>query len=80
MVLIDADLRRPMLATIFERRGRSVSPRWLGATGRRCAAAHLFNRNLFTTAGRIPPNPANCSAPTGMNEVITELSRNNFVT
>lgn len=81
VVLIDADLRRPMLATIFERRGSVGLTQVLSGQLELEAALQPTEQPnlLLITAGRIPPNPSELLGSHRMNEVITELSRNNFV-
>lgn len=80
-VLIDADLRRPMLATIFDRRGTVGLTQVLsGQITVHDALQDADQKNLqLITAGRIPPNPSELLGSQRMKALIEELSRTHMV-
>lgn len=80
-VLIDADLRRPMLATIFDRHGSIGLTQVLsGQISVEDALQDTDQANVkLITAGRIPPNPSELLGSHRMQQLIEELSRTHMV-
>lgn len=80
-VLIDADMRRPTLATAFDRHG------YVGLSQLLSAQIDLADTlqdtdqpNLkLITAGRVPPNPSELLGSHRMRELIDELSQDHVV-
>ena len=80
-VLIDADLRRPMLATIFDRHGSIGLTQVLsGQISVEDALQDTDQPNVsLITAGRIPPNPSELLGSQRMQSLIEQLSRTHVV-
>jgi capsular exopolysaccharide synthesis family protein len=82
VILVDADLRRPMLATLFG------LPEGAGLTDLLAGRAEIgdvahnvdHSRNLAViTAGRIPPNPSELLGSNRMRDLIRKLSEHALV-
>ncbi len=80
-VLIDADLRRPMLATIFDRHGSIGLTQVLsGQISVEDALQDTDQANVkLITAGRIPPNPSELLGSKQMAKLIAALATNRTV-
>ncbi|MCY7401297.1 MAG: polysaccharide biosynthesis tyrosine autokinase [Nocardioides sp.] len=81
VLLIDADLRRPMLATTFEVDGTvGLTQALAGDVDARDVIADSGIDNLsLLPAGRIPPNPSELLGSMRMKQLIDDLSRDYFV-
>lgn len=81
VVLIDADLRKPMQAKVFGADGHIGLTQVL--SGDVSVADALVDtstdRLLLLPAGRIPPNPSELAGSKRMQELVHELSRQAFV-
>ena len=76
-VIIDADLRRPMQATAFNRDGKVGLTQVLAGEVRLHSALQRTDTPglLLLPAGRIPPNPSELVGSNHMAEIIRELAR-----
>jgi succinoglycan biosynthesis transport protein ExoP len=81
VLLIDADLRRPMLATTFEVDGAvGLTQALAGDVDVRDVIVESGMANLsLLPAGRIPPNPSELLGSLRMKQFIDELSHDYFV-
>lgn len=80
-VLIDADLRRPMVSAVFDLDGSVGLTQVLTGDLRVdevLQGTQVPNLRVMT-AGRIPPNPAELLGSRRMREVLSELTADNFV-
>jgi tyrosine-protein kinase Etk/Wzc len=75
VVLIDCDLRRPVLNTIFNQPRNPGVTEVLAGDVRLAEALHLtsFDNISLLTAGTIPPNPAELLCSDSMAELLAEL-------
>ncbi|PUA81519.1 polysaccharide biosynthesis tyrosine autokinase [Nocardioides currus] len=81
VVLIDADLRRPMLATTFDIDGEVGLTQVLAGdlrAGEAMVSSGIDNLWLLP-AGRIPPNPSELLGSLRMSQLIDELARTHLV-
>ncbi len=80
-ILIDADLRRPMLASIFDTSGRvGLSQVLSGQVSVQEALQRTDQANVqFIAAGRTPPNPSELLGSQRMRALIEELSADHLV-
>ncbi len=81
VVIIDADLRRPMLASIFDVDGRvGLSQLLSGQVGLRDVLHDTDQPGLqIITAGRTPPNPSELLGSLRMRQLIDHLARDHTV-
>jgi len=81
VLLIDADLRRPMLSTTFEIDGAvGLTQALAGDVDMRDVIVDSGIANLsLLPAGRIPPNPSELLGSLRMKQLIDELSHDYFV-
>lgn len=81
VVIVDADLRRPMLATIFGAEGSVGLSQLLTGQVRLSDVLQTTDQpNLrLVTAGRIPPNPSELLGSARMRELVAYLSRDHVV-
>lgn len=80
-LLIDADLRRPVVAASFEIDGRVGLSQLLAGTVRLDDVVTTLPKSRLSLlpAGQIPPNPSELLGSRRMHELIKELSRTYFV-
>lgn len=80
-IIIDADLRRPTLSTVFERDGSvGLSQILSGQVSVEDAIQDTDQVNVqLISAGRIPPNPSELLGSQRMKALIEELSRDHLV-
>ena len=80
-VIIDADLRRPMLATIFDRPGSVGLSQLLSGQVRLADALQDTDQpNVrLITAGRTPPNPSELLGSQRMHALIDHLAKDHLV-
>lgn len=80
-VLVDADLRRPMVATEFGVDGTVGLSQLLAGTVSIDDVLHPLEKGrlLILPAGQIPPNPSELLGSRRMSELIADLSREFFV-
>lgn len=80
-IIIDADLRRPTLSTIFERDGSvGLSQILSGQVEVEDALQDTDQVNVqLISAGRIPPNPSELLGSQRMKQLLEELSRDHLV-
>ncbi|UVY84828.1 polysaccharide biosynthesis tyrosine autokinase [Brachybacterium sp. NBEC-018] len=80
-ILVDADLRRPMIASEFGIDGAvGLSQLLAGSVSIEDAVATTPTRNLTVLpAGQVPPNPSELLGSRRMKELLEELSRDHFV-
>lgn len=82
VVLIDADLRRPMVASLFDLPEGAGLTDVLTARAEIADVAHTVgvgNNLVVIGAGRIPPNPSEVLGSLKMRELIQTLATNAFV-
>lgn len=80
-VIIDADLRRPTLARVFERSGKvGLSQLLAGQIGLADALQTTDQVNVrLITAGRTPPNPSELLGSQRMHALIDHLAKDHLV-
>ena len=80
-VIIDADMRRPTLATIFDRSGKvGLSQLLAGQVGLRDALQPTDQANVrLIAAGRTPPNPSELLGSQRMKALIDHLAKDHLV-
>ena len=80
-VIIDADLRRPMLATVFDRPGSIGLSQLLSGQVRLADALQDTDQpNVrLITAGRTPPNPSELLGSQRMHALIDHLAKDHLV-
>ncbi|MGF3055964.1 polysaccharide biosynthesis tyrosine autokinase [Microbacterium sp. YY-01] len=81
VVLIDGDLRRPMISTIFGlAKGAGVSDVLAGRASISDVAQRFGNGNLFVVgAGKIPPNPSEVLGSERMRTLMNSIAREAIV-
>lgn len=81
VVLIDGDLRRPMIGTIFDLvEGAGLTDVLAGRAEIVDVAQPIGNGNLLViTAGKIPPNPSELLGSARMRELLRSIAREAFV-
>jgi capsular exopolysaccharide synthesis family protein len=82
VVLIDADLRRPMVASLFDLPEGAGLTDVLTARAEIADVAHSVGAGdnlVVITAGRIPPNPSEVLGSLKMRELIQNLAKHAFV-
>ncbi len=81
VVLIDADLRRPSLATVFDHDGRvGLSQLLAGQVGLRDILQDTDQAGLsLIPAGRTPPNPSELLGSVRMRQLVDHLARDHVV-
>ncbi len=81
VVLIDGDLRRPMVDTVFGLpRGAGISDVLAGrATIAEVAQRFGNGQLLVVTAGKVPPNPSEVLGSTRMRELLKSIAREAIV-
>jgi capsular exopolysaccharide synthesis family protein len=81
VVLIDADLRRPSLATVFDHDGRvGLSQLLAGQVGLRDILQDTDQEGLsLIPAGRTPPNPSELLGSVRMRQLVDHLARDHVV-
>lgn len=81
VLLIDADLRRPMVGTIFEQNAEvGLSQLITGSVTFDDVVQKTEYPNMYTvTAGQIPPNPSELLGSRRMRDLLAELRQRYFV-
>lgn len=82
VLLVDADLRRPMVGTILDKGNADVGLSQLiaGTVRVEDVVEAAEQRNMFTiTAGQIPPNPSELLGSKRMKSLLAELRKDYFV-
>jgi succinoglycan biosynthesis transport protein ExoP len=81
VVVIDADLRRPTLARVFQTDGKvGLSQLLTGQVGLRDVLQPTDQENVrFIPAGRTPPNPSELLGSVRMRQLVEHLARENVV-